>query len=155
MIRRCTIADKEKWCEFNLAFMKYEYDEQNVWENPIKAGELSETFEKIINDNNSPNLLFFIQEGSEIIGFINAAYFFSIWAHGKALFIDDFFIIEEFRSKGYGRKALQDLEIEMKRKRFKRFQLLAEDTNPRAIQFYERENYSRQRLNFFCKYFVK
>lgn len=95
MIRRCTITDKEKWCELNLAFMKYEYDEQNVWENPLKAGELSETFEKIINDNNSSNLLFFIQEGSEIIGFINAVYFFSVWAHGKALFIDDFFIIEK------------------------------------------------------------
>lgn len=33
-----------------------------------------------------------------------------------------------------------------------RLQLMAEHTNPGAVKFYEREGYSKQELNFFCKY---
>lgn len=36
MIRRCVLEDKQKWCELNLKFMAYEYEDANVWENPIK-----------------------------------------------------------------------------------------------------------------------
>ena len=53
--------------------------------------------------------------------------------------------------KGYGKKALKELENMMKGV-YARIQLMAEDTNPGAIRFYEKENYSSQRLHFFCKY---
>lgn len=152
MIRRCILSDKEKWCELNLEFMAYEYEEENVWENPLKKGDPGDIFEEIIRDDKSPNILFFIEEGGDVVGFINTAYFTSVWAHGKVLFIDDFFILEKFRKKGYGKKALRELEGKMKMKGYKRFQLLAEDTNPGAVNFYERENYSKQKINFFCKY---
>lgn len=152
MLRRCVFLDKEKWITLNLEFMACEYEDENSWEDPLKKGNPGDMFEEIIRDNKSPNILFFIEEEGEVIGFINAAYFISVWAHGKVLFIDDFFIIEEFRGKGYGKKALQELEDKMKVETYKRFQLLAEETNPKAVSFYERENYSKQKLNFFCKY---
>ncbi len=152
MVRRCVPSDKEKWCELNLKFMAYEYEEENVWEDPFKKGNPGDIFEEIIRDNKSPNILFFIEEGGKVIGFINTAYFTSVWAHGKVLFIDDFFILEEFMGKGFGKKALLELEDRMKAEGYKRFQLLAEDTNPKAVNFYERENYSKQKINFFCKY---
>lgn len=152
MLRRCVFLDKEKWITLNLEFMAYEYEDENIWEDPLKKGNPGDMFEEIIRDNKSPNILFFIEEEGEVIGFINAAYFISVWAHGKVLFIDDFFIIEEFRGKGYGKKALQELEDKMKVETYKRFQLLAEEINPKAVSFYERENYSKQKLNFFCKY---
>lgn len=106
MIRRCVLGDKQKWCELNLKFMAYEYEDANVWENPIKKGDPGDIFEEIINDKKSPNLLFFVEEEGKVIGFINTAWFQSVWAHGKVLFIDDFFILEEFRGKGYGEKAI-------------------------------------------------
>ncbi|WP_099208927.1 GNAT family N-acetyltransferase [Urinicoccus timonensis] len=152
MIRRCLLSDKEKWYELNLKFMEYEYKDENVWENPLEKGDPRKIFEEIIQDPASPNRLFLIEEGEKAIGFINAAYFTSIWAHGKVLFIDDFFILEEFREKGYGKKALYDLEEKMKAEGYRRFQLLAEETNPRAIDFYNREKYAKQKINFFCKY---
>lgn len=51
-----------------------------------------------------------IEEAGQVIGFINAAWFWSVWAHGKALFVDDFFLSMEFRGQGLGKKALDDLE---------------------------------------------
>lgn len=99
--------------------------------------------------------MFFVEEDGKVIGFINTAYFYSVWAHGKVLFIDDFFILEEFRGKGYGVKALLELENKMREEGYKRFQLLAEETNPKAIEFYDREKYSKQKINFFCKYLKK
>lgn len=152
MIRKCVPEDKEKWRELNLEFMVYEYEDENVWENPIKKGDPGDIFEEIIHDESSPNLLFFVEEEGKVIGFINAAYFISVWAHGKVLFIDDFFILDEFRGQGYGKKALSELENKMKEEGYKRFQLLAEETNPKAIKFYDREHYSKQKINFFCKY---
>lgn len=57
MIRRCILSDKEKWCELNLEFMAYEYEEENVWENPLKKGDPGDIFEEIIRDDKSPNIL--------------------------------------------------------------------------------------------------
>lgn len=152
MIRRCNSADKDIWCSLNKEFMSYEYQDENVWENPLSKGEPEEIFELILDNPDSHNLLYLIEEEGEIIGFMNTAYFMSIWAHGNILFLDDFFITEDKRGKGYGKKALSELENQLKYEGYKRIQLMAEDTNPKAVSFYEREGYSRQRINFFCKY---
>ena len=42
--------------------MAYEYEDGNVWENPIKKGNPGDIFKEIINDKKSPNLLFFVEE---------------------------------------------------------------------------------------------
>lgn len=152
MIRKCNLSDKEIWCKLNKEFMSYEYEEENVWEDPLKKGNPEIIFEQIVTDAHSPNRLYLIEENDAIIGFMNTAYFISVWAHGPVLFLDDFFITEAHRGKGYGSKALQELEQLMKDEGYKRIQLWAEDTNPKAISFYQRANYSKQRINFFCKY---
>ncbi|HQC36248.1 MAG TPA: GNAT family N-acetyltransferase [Bacillota bacterium] len=152
MIRKCVLTDREIWRELNLKFMAYEYQDENVWEDPASKGDPGLVFDKIMAGEHSPTKLFLVEEEGKVIGFINAVSFTSIWAHGEVLFIDDFFILEEFRNNGYGRKALRELEDKMRLEGYKRFQLMAEDTNPGAVNFYEKENYSRQRLNFFCKY---
>lgn len=152
MIRKCVLADKEVWRKLNQEFMEYEYEDANVWEDPAKKGDPGLIFDRIIEDCSSPNMLFFVEEEGAVIGFINTAYFTSVWAHGDVLFIDDFFISEKYRGKGYGAKALAELETAMKLEGYKRFQLLAEETNPKAVRFYEKEKYAKQRINFFCKY---
>lgn len=152
MIRRCCPADKEIWCRLNKEFMSYEYQEENVWEDPMQKGEPEVIFEEVMKDKDSPNVLLLIEEEGEVIGFINAAYFISVWAHGRALFIDDFFIRERFRGRGYGSKALRELESLLKDQGYVRIQLWAEETNPKAVDFYRKENYGEQKIHFFCKY---
>lgn len=152
MIRECIEKDKKIWIELNKEFMLFEYEDDNVWENPLSKGDPGEIFLQIISNKNSTNRLFIVENEVEPIGFMNTVTFFSICAHGKVLFLDDFFIRETHRGKGNGKKALKELENLLLLEDYKRVQLMAENTNPKAVAFYTKEGYSKQHINFFCKY---
>jgi len=50
MIRKCTLEDKKDWVRLNKQFIEYEYKDENVWNSPLKFGNLEEDFELILND---------------------------------------------------------------------------------------------------------
>lgn len=152
MIRKCTREDKENWVKLNEQFIRYEYKDENVWNSPLKFGNLEEDFELILNDTST--ILFAIIEEEKMIGFMNIQCFYSIWSHGKVFFLDDFFIEENFRRKGYGEKALKDLQKYAKKSGIKRIQLMAENTNPRAIEFYRKHRFNEQEIHLFLKYLI-
>lgn len=152
MLRECELSDRDTWCELNLEFMSYEYEDENVWEDPLEKGDPGKVFDAIVGDEDSTDHLFLIEEEGEAVGFINTGTFTSVWAHGKVLLIDDLYIAEEFRGKGYGKKALKDLGEIVRSHGYQSAHLLAEDTNPKATPFYENVGFDKQRINFFCKY---
>ena len=152
MIRKCTLEDKKDWIRLNKLFIEYEYKDENVWNSPLKFGNLEEDFELILNDTST--ILFAIIEEEKMIGFMNIQCFYSIWSHGKVFFLDDFFIEENFRRKGYGEKALKDLQKYAKKSGIKRIQLMAENTNPRAIEFYRKHKFNEQEIHLFLKYLI-
>ena len=151
MIRRCELKDKEIWVELNKDFICYEYQNENAWNNPLNYGNLGEDFECILQKDFAA-LLFFVIENEEIVGFMNVQQFYSVWSHGEVFLLDDFFISEKYRGKGYGSKALEDLEKYARSISVKRIELLAENTNPKAIEFYTKMNYKKQEVNLFLKY---
>ena len=152
MIRKYTLEDKKDWIRLNKLFIEYEYKDENVWNSPLKFGNLEEDFELILNDTST--ILFAIIEEEKMIGFMNIQCFYSIWSHGKVFFLDDFFIEENFRRKGYGEKALKDLQKYAKKSGIKRIQLMAENTNPRAIEFYRKHKFNEQEIHLFLKYLI-
>lgn len=152
MIRRCTQQDKDVWVKLNEEFMDYEYSEESACNNPKECGSLEEDFENIINDPSQCTELFLIIEEGEAIGFMNVQSFFNVWSHGKVYFLDDFYITDRFRGKGYGEKALKELEKHGKEKGKIRIQLLAEYSNPGAIKFYKNNNYREQSVKYFLNY---
>ena len=152
MIRKCTLEDKKDWVRLNKLFIEYEYKDENIWNSPLKFGNLEEDFELILN--NTSTILFAIIEEEKMIGFMNIQCFYSIWSHGKVFFLDDFFIEENFRRKGYGEKALKDLQKYAKKSGIKRIQLMAENTNPRAIKFYKKHKFNEQEIHLFLKYLI-
>ena len=152
MVRKCTPADEKIWVEMNKEFMAYEYEDENVWESPLDKGDPAEVFRWILAEPDGGNALFIVEDQGRPIGFMNTVIFHSVWAHGKVLFLDDFFIREPYRGMGYGRAALADLEKLIQSWGLLRVQLLAEDTNPGAVKFYQRESYGQQKINLFCKY---
>ena len=152
MIRKCTLEDKKDWVRLNKLFIEYEYKDENVWNSPLKFGNLEEDFELVLNDTST--ILFAIIEEEKMIGFMNIQCFYSIWSHGKVFFLDDFFIEENFRRKGYGEKALKDLQKYAKKSGIKRIQLMAENTNPRAIEFYKKHKFNEQEIHLFLKYLI-
>lgn len=152
MIRKYTLEDKKDWVRLNKLFIEYEYKDENIWNSPLKFGNLEEDFELILNDTST--ILFAIIEEEKMIGFMNIQCFYSIWSHGKVFFLDDFFIEENFRRKGYGEKALKDLQKYAKKSGIKRIQLMAENTNPRAIEFYRKHKFNEQEIHLFLKYLI-
>ena len=152
MIRKCTLEDKKDWVRLNKLFIEYEYKDENIWNSPLKFGNLEEDFELILN--NTSTILFAIIEEEKMIGFMNIQCFYSIWSHGKVFFLDDFFIEENFRRKGYGEKALKDLQKYAKKTGIKRIQLMAENTNPKAIEFYRKHKFNEQEIHLFLKYLI-
>lgn len=152
MIRKCTLEDKKDWVRLNKQFIEYEYKDENVWNSPLKFGNLEEDFELILNDTST--ILFAIIEEEKMIGFMNIQCFYSIWSHGKVFFLDDFFIEENFRRKGYGEKALKDLQKYAKKSGIKRIQLMAENTNSKAIEFYRKHKFNEQEIHLFLKYLI-
>lgn len=152
MIRKCTLEDKKDWVRLNKQFIEYEYKDENVWNSPLKFGNLEEDFELILNDTST--ILFAIIEEEKMLGFMNIQCFYSIWSHGKVFFLDDFFIEENFRGKGYGEKALKDLQEYAKKIGIKRIQLMAENTNPKAIEFYKKHKFNEQEIHLFLKYLI-
>ena len=152
MIRKCTLEDKKDWVRLNKQFIEYEYKDENVWNSPLKFGNLEEDFELILNDTST--ILFAIIEEEKMIGFMNIQCFYSVWSHGKVFFLDDFFIEENFRGKGYGEKALKDLQEYAKKIGLIRIQLMAENTNPKAIEFYKKHKFNEQEIHLFLKYLI-
>ena len=152
MIRKCTLEDKKDWVRLNKQFIEYEYKDENVWNSPLKFGNLEEDFELVLNDTST--ILFAIIEEEKMIGFMNIQCFYSIWSHGKVFFLDDFFIEENFRRKGYGEKALKNLQEYAKKSGIKRIQLMAENTNPKAIEFYRKHKFNEQEIHLFLKYLI-
>ena len=152
MIRKCRLEDKKDWARLNKQFIEYEYKDENVWNSPLKFGNLEEDFELILNDTST--ILFAIIEEEKMIGFMNIQCFYSIWSHGKVFFLDDFFIEENFRRKGYGEKALKDLQKYAKKSGIKRIQLMAENTNSKAIEFYRKHKFNEQEIHLFLKYLI-
>ena len=109
MVRKCTPADEKIWVEMNREFMAYEYEDENMWESPLDKGDPAEVFRWILSEPEGGNALFMVEDGGCPIGFMNTVIFYSVWAHGKVLFLDDFFIREPYRGKGHGRAALAEL----------------------------------------------
>ena len=49
MLHQCTSEDKKRWVVLNKEFIYYEYQEENVWNHPLKSGNLEEDFDNIMN----------------------------------------------------------------------------------------------------------
>lgn len=93
------------------------------------------------------------EEDGKPVGFANLMTIFSVWAHGKAIILDDLYIVPEVSGKGYGKQCLQYIEEFAKERNYKRLQFQSEATNPNAMEFYIAMGYTPTDMKFYVKYF--
>lgn len=144
-IRACNSSDKKVWIEMNQAFMDYEYAPENAWVDPRSYGDLSEDFDQAMTGKVGLQLMM-VEQNAECIGFINMQSFYSVWAHGMVLFVDDFFIDSQMRGRGVGTRALEALKEYAQAHQVVRIDLLAEHTNPGARSFYKALGFTQQNV---------
>ncbi|MGB5824385.1 MAG: GNAT family N-acetyltransferase [Proteocatella sp.] len=152
-IRLCMLEDHEKWIQLNRKFMDFEQTDEVFWNNADVISDIE--FCNIFNmalDSPEHITLMMIEEDGEPIGFLNLLSVFSVWAHGKALVLDDLFIEEEYRGRGIGRSVLKYLEEYTLQNGYKRLQFSSEFSNPSAHSFYTSLGYKNNDMHFYTKY---
>ena len=117
----------------------------------VTEAELGNVFDKALKSNDHIKL-FMIEEEDRIVGFVNIMAVFSVWAKGFAVIVDDLYIIEEYRGKGYGTKAMREIENYAREHNYKRMQFTSDDTEKRAKEFYKKLGFETAETNFYVRY---
>ena len=152
--RLCNKEDLSCWTDMNRAFMAEEIQDDGLWNNTGQTSDeqFAKTFEEALASDELISLMFFEVDGMPV-GFANLMTIYSVWAHGKALILDDLYLHPEVRGKGYGKQALESIEKFAVERGCKRLQFQSEVTNPNAMEFYISQGYSLADMKFYIKYF--
>ncbi len=109
-------------------------------EYPFDRQESEKQLLKFIN-NSQLGRIWLLKVDAKIIGYIVLAFGFSFEFGGRDAFIDEFYIREPFRGKGFGTQALQYVEQQAKNLDVKALHLEVENQNTRAAKLYSQEDY--------------
>lgn len=152
--RLCNINDKECWISMNREFMAEEIQDNDLWNGTGQADDeqFAHTFMEALESDELISLMIFEEDGVAV-GFANLMNIYSVWAHGKALILDDLYLRPDVRGKGYGKQALEYIEQFAAERGYKRLQFKSETTNPNAMEFYISQGYSPADMKFYVKYF--
>jgi len=152
-IRKCEERDEKIWIRLNREFMDFEIQEDGVWNNTQDKPDtiFINTFREALNN---PELItmFLFELEEEIVGFANLMTIYSVWAHGKALVLDDLYIREEYRGKGLGKEAMEFFVAYARNNGYKRLQFQSELSNPGAMAFYKKIGFTPVDMHFYVKH---
>ena len=152
--RECRLADCATWIELNKEFMASEIQDEDLWNNTNKVSDaqFESTFLSGLETPERAGLLLFTEDDRPI-GFTNLMIVFRVWSHGLACIVDDLYLKESSRGKGYGKLAMGYIEEYAKAKNCKRIQFQSELTNPEAEKFYRKLGFIPTDMKFYVKYF--
>ena len=102
---------------------------------PMDVEESKKLFQEFItNENLGKSWLIFSE--NEIVGYIILTFIFSFEYGGKIAFIDELFIKETARGKGFGKEAIQFIQGEVPKLSLKLLYLEVETHNENAQKMY-------------------
>ncbi len=133
MIRSITKKDRELYRN-----MVREFYHSPAVLHPIPDTYIEKTFDEILRRNGY--LAGYILEAQTGVGagYALVAKTFSQEAGGVTWWLDELFILPEYRSHGLGREFFQHLEEQAKQEGVCRIRLEVEEENQRAVQLYQK-----------------
>ena len=84
-------------------------------------------------------------DGEEVVGYVYITFCYSAEVGGRCVFIEEIFLKEEHRGKGYGKQIMAWMEAEYPEVR--RFRLEVTQVNKSAIRLYEGSGYKYLRYD--------
>lgn len=84
---------------------------------------------------------YILESGGKTVGYGLTAKTYSREAGGKVLWLEELFVLPQYRSAGLGKEFFQVVETEARRGNFVRIRLEVEEENVRARALYERLGY--------------
>lgn len=103
---------------------------------PNEVSATVEILEKSIFIEKSAKVIF-LSENDKEVGFALYFYNFSTFTGKKGLYLEDLFVLENYRGKGYGKKLLAYLANIAVKEDCSRFEWIVLDWNTPSINFYK------------------
>lgn len=103
---------------------------------PNEVSATVDILEKSIFIEKSAKVIFILEDNKEV-GFALYFYNFSTFTGKKGLYLEDLFVLEDYRGKGYGKKLLAYLANIAVKEDCSRFEWIVLDWNTPSINFYK------------------
>ena len=154
IVRKCKPDDKAIWVEMNREFMDKELCGNEFWTETRDRGnaDLENAFDAALKAEPSIILLIFENEEGETVGFVNLNTVFSIWSNGDAMIVDDFYIREDYRGRGYGKEGLVLVEKFALDNNIKRIQFHSNLDDENAAKIWDEIGYYPIDVKFYMRY---
>lgn len=130
MIRRAEEKDAELILHFIKELAKYEKMEELVTATP-------ELIKEWIFEKKKANVIFAVENGKEV-GYALYFYNYSTFIGKAGMYLEDLFVLPEYRHKGYGLELINELKSICKKENLGRFEWQCLDWNEPSIKFYEK-----------------
>lgn len=131
MIRKFVPEDREDYIRFSTEF----YNSSAV-DKPVPREHFEQGFDEMMRSDVYVQGYMLVCDGNNV-GYCVTMKTYSVEAGGITIWIDEFFVLEEYRSKGLGRELFKYIE-ENGDKKLRRIRLEVELENGRAISLYKK-----------------
>lgn len=131
MIRKFVPEDREDYIRFSTEF----YNSSAV-DKPVPREHFEQGFDEMIRSDVYVQGYMLVCDGNNV-GYCVTMKTYSVEAGGITIWIDELFVLEEYRSKGLGRELFKYIE-ENGDKKLRRIRLEVELENGRAISLYKK-----------------
>ena len=131
MIRKFEPEDREDYIRFSTEF----YNSSAV-DKPVPREHFEQGFDEMMRSDVYVQGYMLVCDGNNV-GYCVTMKTYSVEAGGITIWIDELFVLEEYRSKGLGRELFKYIE-ENGDKKLRRIRLEVELENGRAISLYQK-----------------
>lgn len=131
MIRKFVPEDREDYIRFSTEF----YNSSAV-DKPVPKEHFEQGFDELMRSDVYVQGYMLVCDGNNV-GYCVTMKTYSVEAGGITIWIDELFVLEEYRSKGLGRELFKYIE-ENGDKKLRRIRLEVELENGRAISLYKK-----------------
>lgn len=131
MIRKFVPEDREDYIRFSTEF----YNSSAV-DKPVPREHFEQGFDEMMRSDVYVQGYMLVCDGNNV-GYCVTMKTYSVEAGGITIWIDELFVLEEYRSKGLGRELFKYIE-ENGDKKLRRIRLEVELENGRAISLYKK-----------------
>ncbi len=131
MIRKFVPEDREDYIRFSTEF----YNSSAV-DKPVPREHFEQGFDEMMRSDVYVQGYMLVCDGNNV-GYCVTMKTYSVEAGGITIWIDELFVLEEYRSKGLGRELFKYIE-ENGDKKLRRIRLEVEIENGRAISLYKK-----------------
>ena len=128
MIRKATIEDAEKILHFIKELAIYEKMEKDVTAN-------LDLIREWIFEKKKANVIF-VTDGEKEVGYALYFYNYSTFTGKAGIYLEDLFVLPEYRGKGYGKALLKKLAKIVVDRGYGRFEWTCLSWNKPSIDFY-------------------